>query len=216
MPTDYLALMRAAVRQDLHDEDATAYRWTDAVLNRHIGRAVKEFSKYVPVEVKTTVATTANSRDISIGSATFADLIEVHAVEYPVDNFPPTYSRFSLWSTTLTLIGDRKPSGVEDAYIFWYKLHTIDASSSTLPVWAEDLVALGAAGYAALDWASYATNRVNAGGEAAWKHYLDFGNQRLDEFRSQLKLFGGCGSLRTSTLYQPSGPLPTQSTDPGP
>ncbi len=36
--------MRTLVRRDLHDEDATSYRWTNDELDRHIARALKDFS----------------------------------------------------------------------------------------------------------------------------------------------------------------------------
>ena len=36
--------LRDRLRQELHDEDSGAYRWQDAVLDRHIERAVRELS----------------------------------------------------------------------------------------------------------------------------------------------------------------------------
>jgi hypothetical protein len=56
--------MRAIVRRDLHDEDAANYRWTNDELDRHIAHAVKDFSEAIPYEQKTTIATTAGSREI--------------------------------------------------------------------------------------------------------------------------------------------------------
>ena len=50
MPTT-ITTIRARVRQDLHDEDSAAYRWTDAVLDRHIGRAVNEYSIAALLEI---------------------------------------------------------------------------------------------------------------------------------------------------------------------
>ena len=49
-----LATIRAEVRRDLHDEDAAAFRWVDTVLDRHIKRAVREYSMVSPLEQKTT------------------------------------------------------------------------------------------------------------------------------------------------------------------
>ncbi len=63
--------IRDAVRQDLHDEGDE--RWTDAVLDRHIGRAALEYSLHAPREQKTTLTTTAGSRDLS--TSTLTDLI---------------------------------------------------------------------------------------------------------------------------------------------
>ncbi len=154
--------MRALVRRDLHDEDAANYRWTDDELDRHIARALKEFSEALPLEQKATLATTASSREISITSLTNRIMIE--AVEYPVGQFPQRYQRFALWNDTLTLLGSEIPDG-SNCYIYYGKLHTLDGASSTIPAQYEDLVATGAAGYAALEWGVYSINKVNTGGD---------------------------------------------------
>ena len=44
---------------------------------------------------------------------------------------------------------------------------------------AEDAVVTGAAGYAAVEWANFATNRANVAGTAAAKHYRDWGESQL-------------------------------------
>src|SRR3989304_4242390 len=96
-----LSEMRTRVRRDLHDEDPANQRWTDAELDRHIQHALRDFGLSVPLEAKTTLTTTPNSRDLSIASLT--DLVTVESAEFPVGNFPPTCVGFSLWGTTLTL-----------------------------------------------------------------------------------------------------------------
>lgn len=213
MPTT-LTTIRDRVRQDLHDEDASNYRWTNAVLDRHIARALRELSHALPREQKTTLTTTAGSRDLSIASLT--DLVRIVAGEYPTGKYPPIYVQFSLWQTTLTLLIDGAPAGAESVNVYWHQLHTLDATSSTLETWAEDLLATGAAGYAAQDWASFATNRVNVGGEDTYRFYKDFAQGALRTFRSELQRLGRLGHLRTADLYVPAAPRPSQSTDPGP
>jgi len=208
-----LADMRAIVRRDLHDEDANNYRWTDDELDRHIAHAVKEFSDYIPYEQKATKATTSGSRDLDISSLT--DRIVVEAVEYPVDKFPKGYQRFSLWGDTLTLLGDEVPDG-SNAYIYYGKLHTLDASGSTIPAKLEDLVAVGAGGYAAVEWAAYAINRVNVGGSPTPQEFLDWGNQKLRYFRQELRRLGRRNRVRASSLYKPYYPIVSKSTDYGP
>src|SRR5213593_2163228 len=123
-----IADIRTRLRKDLHDEDSANYRWTDGELDRHIQRTAREFSLAVPLEAKTTLTTTAGSRELSI--------------------------------TPLT---DRMPAAAESVNVFWTKLHTIDGSGSTVPARFEDVIAGGAAAYAALEWASFSTNRVNVG-----------------------------------------------------
>ncbi len=213
--TDYLAASRAAVRIDLHDEDSNNYRWADGPLNRHIAQAVRELSQHVPVENLTTLHTTAGSRQLSV--STLTGLIEVAAVEYPVGNYPAAYVRYSLWGTTLTLMGDSIPSANdEDVNVYWHGPQTLSASATTVPAWADDLVALGAAALAALEWASYATNRVNVGGDTTWKQYLQWGQANLRHFRAEIRRLGRRGTLRTSALYAPAEPKQSQATDPGP
>jgi len=191
--------MKSRIRKDLHDEDSQNYRWTDSELNRHIDHAVRELSLSCPLEAKATLTTTAESRDLSISSLT--DPIEIEAVEYPVGNYPPSYIRFSTWANTLTLLTDSVPGDGEDVYVYYGKLHTLNADSSTIPAKLEDLVALGATAYAAMEWASFATNRVNVGGSASWRSYLTWGQDRLAEFMKGLAKHSVKNTLRVRQLY---------------
>jgi hypothetical protein len=84
------------------------------------------------------------------------------------------------------------------------KLHTLDATSSTLPAALEDVVATGAAAYAALEWASYATNRVNVGGADAWSHFHTWGAERMAAFHKALAKYGRERRLRSRRLYVPA------------
>ena len=154
--------MRGRLRKNLHDEDSANYRWTDGELDRHVQHAVREFSLAAPLEAKTALTATAGSRDLSIASLT--DLVAIEAVEYPAGQYPPSYARYSVWLNTLTLLIDSTPAGGDSVNVFWTKLHTIDATSSSVPARFEDVIADGAGGYAALEWASFSTNRVNVGG----------------------------------------------------
>jgi len=206
-----LAEMRSRARRDLHDEDVATQRWSDAELERHIARAVQELSLHAPRELKSTLTTTAGSRDLSLVS--LSGLRSVEAVEYPVGLYPPGYARFSVWGSALTLLVESAPAGAEQVAVFYAASHTLDASSSTLPPALEDAVATGAAGYAALAWASLAANRVNVGGEEAWRHYLVWGQERLAAFARALAEQGRSRSLRVRQLYSPAGPAPLQSTD---
>ncbi|MBI3930630.1 MAG: hypothetical protein HY325_01255 [Chloroflexi bacterium] len=208
-----LSDMRTIVRRDLHDEDATNYRWTNNELDRHIAHAVKDFSEAVPYEQKATKATTSGSREISI--STITDRIMVEAVEYPVDKFPRKYQRFSLWADSLTLLGDEIPDGA-NAYIYYGKLHTLDATSSTIPAVYEDLIAAAAGGYAAVEWSVYAVNRVNVGGMPAPQEFLIWGREKLGYFRQELKRLGRRNRVRIRSLYKPYYPAVSKSTDYGP
>ncbi len=208
-----LSEMRTIVRRDLHDEDANNYRWTNDELDRHIAHAVKDFSEALPLEQKATKATTSGSRELDI--STITDRIMVEAVEYPVDKFPQKFQRFSLWGDTLALLGNEVPDG-SNAYIYYGKLHTLDADGSTIATKYEDLVAAGACGYAAVEWAVYAINRVNVGGTPTPKEFLTWGREKLRYFKQQLKRLGRKNRARTSQLYKPYYQAVSKSTDYGP
>jgi len=205
--------MRAIVRRDLHDEDAGSYRWTDDELDRHLAHAVEDFSGAVPYEQKSTKATTSGSREVDISSIT--DRVMVQAVEYPVGQFPSRYQRFALWGDTLTLLGPEVPDG-SNACIYYGKLHTLDVGTSTIPAQHEDLVATGACGYAAVEWAMYAINRVNVGGTPTPGQLLDWGRDRLDYFRRELRRLGSRSRMRMRSLYVPYYPPVSKTTDFGP
>ncbi|MCS6801743.1 MAG: hypothetical protein RMM58_01245 [Chloroflexota bacterium] len=203
-----LAVLLARMRQDLNDEVAP-YRWSDAHLQRHLERAIREYSLAAPREMKTMLPTTAGSREIAVG--TLADLVRVEAVEWPAGQWPPRYVRFSLWQTTLTLLTAATADG-SPAAIYWLAVHAVDGS--TLPTRDEELVCRGAAGYAALEWANYAIGRVTAGGEETAERYRRWGAMALEEFRQGLDRRRR--ALRSRRLYLPAGLLPSQSRDAGP
>jgi len=208
-----LSEMRNIVRRDLHDEDAENYRWTDDELDRHIAHAVKDFSEAIPCEQKATKATTSGSREIDISTVT--DRVMIEAVEYPVDRFPKRYQRFSLWADTLTLLGDEVPDGA-NAYVYYGKLHTLGASSSTIPAMYEDLIVAGGCGYAAVEWAVYAINRINVGGTPTPGELLTWGREKLSYFRQELKRLGRRNRVRIRSLYKPYYSPVSKSTDYGP
>src|SRR3972149_5765592 len=158
-----LAQMRSRVRRDLKDEDPASYRWSDAELDRHIDRALRELSL-----------------------ATLSDRVVVEAVEYPRGRYPPVYVPFSLWGDTLTLLVDGAPSGGEEVVAYYGKEHTLDATTSTIPAHLEEVVAMGGEAYACLEWASFAINRVTTGGRETWRDYLTFGEKQLAAFMAAL------------------------------
>ena len=205
-----LPTLRARLRTDLHDEDSQNYRWTDGELDRHIQHAVREFSLALPLEAQTTLTTTAGSRELSVSS--LSDLVAIEAVEYPAGEYPASYVRFSAWLNTLTLLMDRIPGGGEDVKLYYTMLHTIDSMSSTVPSRFEDVIAAGAAGYAAVEWASFATNRVNVGGQNVWREYLTWGRERLAEFQRSLARHGRRNAVRVRRLYAPATPPADQTT----
>lgn len=194
-----LSEMIALVRKDLHDEDSGNYQWSDAELTRHINRAVRELSERVPLPAKATLPTASGSRELDISG--LSDRIMVEAVEYPVDASPPNYQRFSIWGDTLTIISGSEPDG-SNGYVYYGVLHTLDADGSTIPAKYEDLVATGACGYAAIEWAAYAINKVNVGGTMTPREFRLWGSERLGIFQETLKRLGRRQRVRTQQLFE--------------
>lgn len=192
--TTALQDLEAQVRNDLHDNDATAYRWTDAVIDRHIAKALADYSLAAPIETKNTLTTTSGSRIVSL--STLSNLVDVVKVEYPVDKFPPIYPRFLVWAGSLSLQVDECPAATNNVYVFWLKEHSI-STTSTVPTRHTALVALGATAYALLEWANYAPNRVNVGGVDVWKDYLTWGQDAMKRFIAELAKIDYRRKLRT-------------------
>jgi hypothetical protein len=192
--------LRDALRLELHDPDSE--RWDDDALDRHLKRAAQELAFVWPREQKTVLTTTADSRELSMASLT--GLVRVLAVEYPTGCYPAVHVQFSAFAGTLTLLVDRLPGDGEDVAVYWGSLHTLDDDTSTLPAPAEEAVVLGASGYAAIEWASFATNRANTTGTQAVTDYLEWGERRLAQFQQALSRFGERARVRTSRLFAPA------------
>lgn len=209
-----LSQMRARLRKDLHDEDSANYRWNDSELDRHLQHALRDLSLSIPLEAKATLQTSAGSRELSMAS--LSDLLWIEAVEYPAGDYPPSYVRFSLWGTTLTLLVEGSPAQGESVNLYYNKLHTLDTQGSTIPSSFEDLVVVGAGAYAALEWASFATNRLNLGGSSTWEAYLLWGQKQMSAFQSALAKHGARHRVRARRLYTPAIPPKSQTKDWGP
>jgi hypothetical protein len=182
-----LATMRGQVRKDLHDEDAANYRWTDAVLERHIARAVEEYSEAVPYQAYQDITAVADTRAYSLISYTYLkdrpDAI-VRVCAPWVSTAVWSEARWRVWNNTLYLLDDTLPVVAGDIIrIFYGRRHTLDAACSTIPQEHEPLIALGAGAFAALEWANYATSRINVGGGWTPKNYREWAEPRLVEFQ---------------------------------
>lgn len=193
-----LAEMRGRVRRDLRDEDPAAERWSDASLDRHIERAVAETSLAAPREAAATLAMAAGSRTLDL--APLAGRVAIEEVEYPVGAYPPELPGFDLWGDALELRTDRTPQAGEPVVVRYTAGHALDGAGTTLPEPLHDIVAGGAAAYAALEWASFATNRVNVGGAETWRDYHTWALERLAAFHQALARHGRARRVRARTL----------------
>jgi len=136
----------------------------------------------------------------------------VQAVEYPVGRFPPVCQRFALWADTVTLLGTKIPDG-SDAYIYYGKLHTLDAGGFTMPTRYDDLITIGACGYAAVERAVYAIERISVGGTEVPDKLLTWGRERLRQFLKELRRLGRTNRVRVRYLYRPHYPVVSRTTN---
>jgi len=181
-----LATMRARVREDLQDEDAQNYRWTDDQADGAIERVVKEFSIVYPIQQQDDIATVESSREIDISS--LSGLIKVESVEFPIGENPTYYQKFRLWQDTIQMTDEGDGS---DARVKWYKEHTLNGSSSTIPAQFEELIVLGATGYLASSASVYTVDKATIAGKWATINFLKWGEQRLERYESNLKALKG-------------------------
>ena len=199
-----LSEIRTRLRIDLHDEDSTNYLWTDAHLDRHLERAVRELSAAQPHPDAATIQTESDGRTVPLTSLT--DLVRVEAVEFPIGESPPTHAGYSLRGANLFLLTAETPKPGTSVKVLYGRLHTLDATTSTIPPHLEELVLAGAAGYAAMDKSGHAINSINAGGPHTWQHFLVWGQDKLAHFRQGLANLSRRTSLRVHRLYRPIYP----------
>ena len=181
-----LTEMRTRVREDLQDEDEANYRWSNDEVDGAIQRVVREFSLAYPLMESTDIATTDGSNELDISS--LSGLIAIMRVEFPIGEDPACYQRVELWKTTLYM--QDKGNG-DDARVRWYKEHTLDAGSSTIPSQFEEIIVLGATGYLATSASAYTADRATIGGRGATANFLKWGQTRLELYQKKLKALQG-------------------------
>jgi hypothetical protein len=189
-----IATMRNRVRRDLVDEGSPS-RFSDDELDRAISRAVMALSGYYPQRSKNTIATVAAGDEIDISELT--DVISIDRVEFPIGNMPRAYARFETFGSTIRLldtIGDGN-----NCYVYYSTPHILDADGSTVPVHLEDLVALGASGYAVLSLAQAKIDTNNPGGSPVNDNYQQWAMSRLNDFERGLQKLNS--KVRTGRLY---------------
>jgi len=177
-----LTEMRARVREDLQDEDDANYRWTNDQVDGAIERVVREFSIVSPIQQQDDIATVESSRDIDISS--LSGLVGVESVEFPIGENPSHYQKFRIWQDTIQM-SDEGDGG--DARVKWYKEHTLDAESSTIPTQFEEIIVLGATGYLASSASVYTVDKATIAGKWATINFLKWGEQRLERYEKKLK-----------------------------
>ena len=191
MPTTYLTDMIAAIRVDLHDTEATAYLWSDAVLTRHIAHALAEYSAANPLAATTTITAIADIYAYSLTSiaALSARPNAIFAVECPYLATTPAYLAslvpFRVWADTLYLLTSTAPATGDVLRIWYYAPHTLTEDTKTYPSDDDPWLQLGAAAHAALDRQIYASERITVNAQTA-SLYESWGNRAMQRWLDEL------------------------------
>ena len=158
MTAKSLTIIRGEVRTTLRDGLTTGYDLTDYEINAAVGNALAELSEYIPLKSREAahVSTSTNRID----TAGIDGLLEVVAVEYPVDLSPVSFYRFREIGEAVYLNGCHKPEVTEDIYLHCRKMHSLTDGGSTLRPNLERILVLGAAGYAAYGWCNVLRTQV--------------------------------------------------------
>ena len=159
-----LTTMRNRVREDLQDEDAANYRWTNDQVDGAIERVVREFSLASPLEEEDEITTTADDKELDISS--LSELLGIVSVEYPMDLATLYYQRFSFWGGKLYMADEG--DGTKKARVRWHKWHTLLGATawvaSTAYALGDIVVPTTSNGF----WYECTTAGTSAAGEPTW------------------------------------------------
>lgn len=147
-----LAEIRSAIRQMLQDEFAEVdLVWTDDELDQNIESYLRDLSQVVPYQTKLTVESDG-TREVDLNDITDLDIstiLNVKEAEYPVDQYPKDKRNVSRMGDIITLDIDYLPTSGDDIYLYCDIVHTLDETTSTLNVFLENALIIGASGLSA-------------------------------------------------------------------
>jgi len=174
-------------------KDSTNVAWSAAELTRAIRWTLHELSWAMPRRAVVTLSAQEGVHEYSLAAAGILDLLFITEVWYPYTagepEHPPCSVAWRLLDDDTLFLDVAAVRAGEGIRLFYARPHTIEgldsAAATTLSLEQEELISLGAAGYAALQRAQDAIGRVNISGQAPalWR---DWGERRLREFRTRL------------------------------
>jgi hypothetical protein len=177
-----LVEMRARVRQDLMDEDALAYLWTNDQVDGAIQRAVLEYSYAAAAEKITDLATTDGSRELDISSLT--GLVFLDSIEFPMGYAKPHLQRFTFYSGRAFMHDEGDGT---DARVKWRQKHTLATGSTTIPAHHDEIIVLGATAHLAMSMSANIVDKAVISGPQGTVNYRQWGHQRMVLYQQQLK-----------------------------
>jgi hypothetical protein len=184
-----LSELRDMVEQDL--DDAGNSIWSAGDIDRAIKRALAEYSLVKSREAVGTIELSADGREIDLSS--LSGLTRVVRVWYPYDasapGDAPRWVRWEKWGDTLYLAAEQEPASGEVVRVYYHQGQTIEgldgASETSVPSEDEEVIVLGASGYAALQKARGSVGEAGVSTETP-EHWLTWGQSRLEAFTAAL------------------------------
>jgi len=208
MGTTY-AVFETRVRADLSDSNSPPLLGS-ADIDRHVDHAARDLSIVAPLDQLIVLNVVSGSRAIDLTA--IQQQYTIHrciAVEWPVDQYPQEYVQFNVFGTTLTLLVEQAPDGTQPTANLYAKVSMVCGatdSQSTIPAQFDDVLTLGAAGYAAQELATRLMNTINVGGPVVWEHYLTLSQQLLAGFAAELTQLRLPYQVFAKRLYAPEYP----------
>ena len=199
----------ARIRQDLSDSGAPPLL-SAADLDRHVDHAVRDLALVAPLDVLLTTTATPGSRSVDLTAALAGlTLLRLLGVEWPVLQYPQEFVQFNLFGdTALTLLVEAAPAAADTINLYCKVAPVVTAASgtSTLPQKYDDIIALGAAGYAAQALATRIMTVPSAGGAAMWDQFIALSTRLLADFGIELGLLARRELFLVKRLYSPEYP----------
>ena len=198
--------LRADIRADLRD--ASSADWSDAQLDRAAALALNDLSLADPNQVTSAITVTGRTVTLSaappagIGAADAGALIAITAIEYPVDQWPPAYVRWSQFAGVITLHTDAELAAA-DVKLHYTRTHQLDATSGTVPDPARQPLAIGAAAHALRQLIAERHDTLNVSGNTVDQLASEMADRLaiwivyLDRFRRR---------VRQRSIYRPDDP----------
>lgn len=198
-------------------DDASA-DWSDTQLDSAIALAVAEYSRSFPARAMLTGAESTSSLRLDLEGldtitlpAPAADT-QVDALEWPIDQVPKSFVRFTRWGNVLTL-DTAEEIAAEAVNLFVHTPHQLATGAyATIPSSDLEPIATGAAGYALRALAAESSQALTTQPREA-ERFRALAEEHLSVFRSWLRrrhMLEG-QAFRPADAYRPS-----RFADPGP
>jgi hypothetical protein len=168
-------------------------------IDKHTVQAVEEFSLALPLRLRADVAVAGGARSFELTGLTRP--IAVHAVEYPVGQWPRALLDFDVWGTTVTL-DHGPPAAGYTVRVYYTAQHLVDGAGSTVQPEHEHLIVEGATALALLARSAGAAQTFEtATAQPTTYQHLRIAQVRLDRWRRSIRALGG--QWRGRSFYPP-------------